>query len=431
MHFEDDFWAKKLGVEDRELLESERFLQHFLMAKLKKDSIVHKDLFYTYEREYRTGLAEDREIFFELRELEKYSKVYRVMVDCQYDSNVKNEFHSEYRLKLIAARMEFYKHLRITSLYPFILFIVNELDIGPEELNTIFNILEAYTMRRLLLCKNTRIPDYSNLFARFLISVDKTDWNSVDLVRYLSNLESNEKWPDDNDVRSALAQCGDDSFDRLITRYILYKIEVFKASSVSTLRGELKFSNKLTIEHVMPKEWKSNWFKSEALDPNTEKKRDLAKLSIGNLTLLTSEKNRGLGNQAFSDKREALLEDLIDLKITQEIVYESMRPIRRDRETWDIAEIRNREEKLWKCFCKELWKDASSFMTWHYGKLKNWHPNFTDGVIIDEDGKEIPVDSSEFQSSDIPTLMKDTKVQFDKVPTEDGFKATNVVKMGQ
>lgn len=428
LHFEDDFWFRKLGVEDRELLESERFLQHFLMAKLKRDSIVPKDLFHTYETEYRAGLPEDREIPFELRELEKYSKVYRVMVDCQYDSSVKNDFHSERRLKLIAKRMEFYKHLKITSLHPFILFILNELKIEDNELDRIFDILESYTTRRLLLCKNTRIPNYSKLFAEVLLSIDKTNWNSVDLVRYLSILESNEKWPDDdNDVRNALARCGDDSFNRLITRYILYRIENLKASSASTLKEALKFSNQLTIEHVMPKEWRSNWLKSESLDPDTAKERDLAKFSIGNLTLLTEETNKELGNQAFSQKRETLWKDP-DLKITQEIVYESMSPIR-ERETWDIAEIREREDKLWECFCKELWPEASSFMTWHYGVLKNWHPAFTDGFIIDEEGQEIPVHSSEFQHSDIPSLRKGTKVQFDKVPSEDGFKAVNVVKI--
>ena len=115
LHFEDDFWTKELGMGDREMLESERFLQHFLMSKLKKHSVVHKDLFHIYEREYRARLAEDREIHFEIRELEKYSKVYRVMVNCQYDSSLNGKFHSEQRLKLIAKRMEFYKHLRITS----------------------------------------------------------------------------------------------------------------------------------------------------------------------------------------------------------------------------------------------------------------------------------------------------------------------------
>jgi len=68
-------------------------------------------------------------------------------------------------------------------------------------------------------------------------------------------------------------------------------------------------------------------------------------------------------------------------------------------------------------------------MTWYHGKLKNWHPSFKNGFIIDGEGKEIPVESSEFQSSDLPKLNKGTRVRFDKVSTETGIKAVNVVKI--
>ncbi len=426
MHFEDDFWMKKSDVDDGEILEAERFLQHFLMAKLKKDSVIPQDLFYTYDREYRAILAEDREVDFELLELKKYSKVYRIMVDCQYDPSDKNEFHSGRRMRLIAQRMQFYKHLKITSLHPFILFIVNELEISYNELERVFNILESYTMRRLL-CSSQKIPNYGKLFTKVAISIGGTNWNSADLVKYLLTLKSGEKWPDDDDdVRNALARCGDDSFDRSITRYILYRIELSKEVSDITLRNQLEFSNKLTREHVMPKEWRRNWSLPESQASDIAKERDIAKYSIGNLTLLTEEANEELGNSEFSVKRGYLSENP-DLKLTQEIVFESMNPMR-ERKTWDVKEIREREEKLWKCFCKELWTDLSSFMVWHLGELKAWFPSFTHGFIIDGEGQEIPVESSEFQHSDIPTLKKGTKVKFEKIPTEGGFKAVNVVK---
>lgn len=425
LHFEDDFWTKKLGVDNGEMLESERFLQHFLMAKLKKDSIVHQNLFYKYEREYRPKLAEDREAKFELLELKKYSKVYKILVDCQYDSSEKSEFHYDDKLKLIAHQMEFYKDLRITSLHPFILFIINELEITYKELEKIFKILESYTMRRML-CRGQKISNYSKLFADILISAGSINFDSAVLIRYLLTLKSDEKWPNDDDVRNALARCGDDSFDRSITRYILYRIEIIKASSDSTLRKKLEFSNRLTREHVMPIQWQRYWRLSNSQDTKNVRERDLALQSIGNLTLLTNEFNHELGNQAFSKKRGALLENL-DLKLTQEIVYESMNPIQ-ERKTWDVEEIRDREEKLWECFCKELWLDSSSFVVMHLGELENWHPSFTHGFIIDKDGQKIPVKSSEFQHSDIPTLKKGSKVKFEKVLTEDGYKAVNVVK---
>ncbi len=427
LHFEEDYWTKKLSAADEEMLVSEHFLQHFLMAKLKKDSIAYRDLFYIYDREYRADLVKDKGVEFEFLELKKYSKVYRVMVDCSCDSEGWDEFHSMKRMTLIAQRMGFYKHLNITSLHPFILFIVNELEMSYEELETIFNILESYTMRRLL-CSNQGTHNYSELFANIIRSAGKANWDSGELGGYLSRLEASDKWPNDDDVRRALARCGDDSMNnRVVTRYILYRIELLKAAADSTLREALKFSNRLTREHVMPIQWQENWTLPDSQDSNLTKERERAKQSIGNLTLLTQKLNYELGNQPFSEKQKSLLRNS-DLKLTQEIVYESMDSLQR-RETWDVTEIVDREEKLWQCFCEEIWPDARSFVVWYFGELKHWHPNITDGFIIDEEGEEIPVNGSAFQHLDLPSLRKGTKVKFEKISTGSGTKAIKVVKV--
>lgn len=101
-HFEDPYWTKQLGPEDEEMLLSERFVKHFLMAKLGKSSIAHRDLFSVYEREYRANLPESQGVELEFRELEKYSKVYRVLLDCKYDTEAGREFHSPQRMRLLA-----------------------------------------------------------------------------------------------------------------------------------------------------------------------------------------------------------------------------------------------------------------------------------------------------------------------------------------
>lgn len=426
LHFEDDFWMKKLDLKNGEILEAERFLQHFLMAKLKKDSVNPQDLFHIYNKEYRDILAVEREYDYELLEIKKYSEVYRVMVDCQYKPDVVSNSHSVKRIEIIAQRMAFYKDLKNTSLYPILLFSVNELEITDEELEDIFDILESYTIRRVL-CTNQRNLDFSKFFAAFLRYVDDKKWNSVDLKNYLSSLDGNEEFPDDSAVLDALKRCGNANFDSLITRYILYRIELLKEAGDSKLRETLTFSNKLTIEHVMPKEWKKHWYLPKSGDQeNVEEQRNLAIQSIGNLTLLTSDTNSDLGNKAFSVKCGSLI-SISDLKLTQEIVYKNMNPIQ-ERKTWDVKDIQEREEKLWKCICRNLWSDISSSMDLHTGELKSWHPSYSKGYIIAEDDKEIPVKKSEFQNSDIPLLKKGTKVKFEKILTEDGYIAINVIK---
>ncbi len=421
-HFEDRYWTKRLGPNNEEMLLSERFVQHFLMAKLGKGSIAHRNLFSTYEREYRAGLTENQGIALEFHELEKYSKVYRVILDCKYDSETCREFHSARRMKLLAQRMEFYKVLNITSLYPFILYIINELEIPYKELDKVFDILESYTIR-CLLASSQGIRNHNDIFADVIKSVGKVKLGPTDLLGYLSGLQEGDKCPNDEAVQSALAQCGGTRISALLTRYILYRIELVKAASYNTVKGALRFDKSLTLEHVMPIKWRQNWPLSDLQNSRLVNERNRAKQSIGNLTLLTKETNKDLGNRNFSDKRGLLLEHS-GLKLTQEIVYESVNPIR-EREMWDVAQIRAREEELSKCVCEEIWP----FMPVHSGELKNWHPSFTDGVIIDAHGQEFPVEVSEFKPSDIALLRKGTKVKYEKAPTESGLKAINVVRV--
>ena len=432
-HFDDLFWTKKLGTDADEMLLSERFVQHFLMAKLGKEHVVQRELFKTYDRDYRANL----EVEHELRELKKYSEVYQVMFSCAYNADDDTDFFSGRRMKLIAQRMVFYKALNIENLHPFLLFIINELDLTHQALGRVFDILESYTIRRLL-CRRQGVRNYNALFAEVIKSIDKTKWGPMALTNYLSSLHSDDKWPTDDEVKEALSRCGGSSVSSVVTRYILYRIERLKTDPDVALKGTLWFDSRLTLEHVMPLNWRKHWVLPDPQDTEFAEKRNSAKQSIGNLTLLTKDFNRNLGDLAFSDKRDPLLIHS-DLKLTKEIVYEheNVGPAQL-REDWDVPDIRERESKLGICFFEEIWRDAK----WFAGKkqapapqtrvryervLENWHPNFTKGVIIDEQGAKYPVEKSEFKGSDIALLRKGKKVKFEKTQTEREVIATKVV----
>ena len=420
-HFEDPYWTERLGPDEEEILLSERFVKHFLMAKLGRDSIPHRDVFNVYEREYRASLPENQGIELEFHELEKYSKVYRVMLDCKYDSETCREFHSTRRMKLLAQRMEFYKALNITSMYPFTLYIINELKIEYKDLEKIFDILESYTIRRLL-ASSQGIQNYNVIFAASIRHFGKTGLGSTVLLDYLSVLPG-DKCPNNEAVQNALSYCGGTRISGLLARYILYRIELLKSTSYRTVKGPLRFGEHLTLEHVMPIKWLRHWPLSNPRDSKFADERNRAKQSIGNLTLLTQEINESLRNLSFSDKRGPLVRHS-DLEITKEIVYASVKDLR-EREDWDVAQIREREEELSKCVCEEIWP----FMPVYSGELKNWHPSFTKGVIIDADGEELPVVVDEFKPSDIAFLRQGTQVKFEKEPITGGFKAVNVVRV--
>ena len=422
-HFEDRYWTKRLGPDDEEMLLSERFVKHFLMAKLGKSSIAHRDIFSVYEREYRASLPKSQEVDLEFRELEKYSKVYRVILDCKYDSETCRDFHSTQRMKLLAQRMEFYKALNVPGLYPFVLYIINELNIPYNDLGKIFDILESYTIRRLLAI-NQGVRSYNVVFAEAISHFGKTQLSPTTLLDYLSGLQQGDRCPNNEVVQNALAYCGGTRISALLTRYILYRIELVKATSYDTVKGPLRFGEHLTLEHVMPIKWERYWPLPDPQNSGLADQRNREKQSIGNLTLLTKEVNGDLGNLKFSDKRRPLWEHS-DIKITQEIVFESVNPVK-ERERWDVREIRAREKELSKCVCEEIWP----FMPVYFGELKNWHPTFNHGFIIDTRGQEIPVAVAEFRAVDIASLRKGTKVKFERVPTEGGgFKAVNVARV--
>ena len=69
--------------------------------------------------------------------MKRYAEVYQEMIDCEDDSE-------------IGKRMQFYKTFDLTTLHPFILFLICEVQLYGDELDYVFDILESYTLRRML-----------------------------------------------------------------------------------------------------------------------------------------------------------------------------------------------------------------------------------------------------------------------------------------
>ena len=130
-HFENPYWAREVTVGKNKMTLSERFFQHYLMARLGEVSV--SPLFSVYQER----LAQNEGVEQELSALKQYSEIYQEMTDCSPDSE-------------IGQAMSFYNTFGITSLHPFILFAINELRGSGSDLSLVFQILESYTMRRLL-----------------------------------------------------------------------------------------------------------------------------------------------------------------------------------------------------------------------------------------------------------------------------------------
>ncbi len=276
-HFETPYWNRE--EKDRTL--SELFLHHFLMAKLGTEKVKVKEEFNIYQKQYHKKLQNaNKGVEHEFSELKRYSQVYQKMTDCKGDSTIEK-------------RMKFYDTFEITTLHPFILFVKCEVGLSGDELNYVFDILESYTVRRMLCCRGKNGLKNYNIFFSELIRKFSDDFSIEDLVKQLSNQTSGtRKYPKDKEMQPALHIHYDEDLqlfpedstivfpdnravraalerrwfetagqikERLI-RYILYQIEIMKRNENRfTETNELPFNNRLTLEHIIPIKWKGTW----------------------------------------------------------------------------------------------------------------------------------------------------------------------------
>lgn len=275
-HFETPYWNREVK-KDRTL--SEQFLHHFLMAKLGEEKVTPE--FNIYQRQYHKKLQKaNKGVEHEFSELKRYSQVYQKMIDCKGDSTIEK-------------RMKFYDTFEITTLHPFILFVKCEVGLSGDELNYVFDILESYTVRRMLCCRGKNGLKNYNIFFSELIRKFSDDFSIENLVKQLSKQTSGARkyptnnemqpalhihydedpqlfpeastivFPDNRAVKAALERRWFESAGQIkerLIRYILYQIEIMNRNENGfTETNELTFNNRLTLEHIMPIKWKGTW----------------------------------------------------------------------------------------------------------------------------------------------------------------------------
>ena len=100
----------------------------------------------------------------------------------------------------------------------------------------------------------------------------------------------------------------------------------------------------LTIEHVMPQHWHTNWPLPDGTSEEEIERREVVLQTLGNLTLVNQKLNPSLSNSAWSEKKPALIEHSV-LSLKNDIVAE---------DDWQEEQIVSRSERLAEIAC-ELW----------------------------------------------------------------------------
>lgn len=177
-----------------------------------------------------------------------------------------------------------------TVLIPYLMYVLTNVT-DSEEQKKIFEYLESYLMRRFI-CKGNN-KNYSDLFTENLIG------NGINSFEALKNyIAGKDKWsslsmPSNHDLRKAVHE---EKYTNVRAHGILYMLES-KIRPVGIHSTSLNGYKSYSLEHLMPKNWRSKWGSAKDAD-----ERDFKILTIGNLAIITSSLNSSIRDSEWIRK---------------------------------------------------------------------------------------------------------------------------------
>jgi uncharacterized protein with ParB-like and HNH nuclease domain len=331
--FDDEFW-RTLEKQGRYLRpRSDIFLQHYLTLQRRQETLISH--LYNEYKEWIKGAKPFASVRAELESLSKNRTHFRELIQPIPSTS-------------IGRLSEFLRIFDLSTVYPLVLGMMAA-DVHNDELAGMLEDLESYIFRRAVCDLGTK--NYNRFFLTVLIKLSNSLFDRSNLRAALAEQKGDSVvWPDNAMFKQAwLNQPVYNSMGAARVQYALREIE----RRLHQPRAEhIEILSVLTIEHVLPSEWIEQWpfsngnrgvtlfemfDKSRSTDDvEAPEKRDRAKHTFGNLTLLTQPLNSSVSNSAFATKKP-------------EILKNSALALNRyfhDKGNWDEAEITARGEAL-------------------------------------------------------------------------------------
>lgn len=312
-----------------------------------------------------------------IAEIKEYALIFKRYV-LDFSKSLNDESANEYfkyeegvrRLLLILQKFG------VQMFYPYVLKRLKEVNQNENDPQLLFDfsVLESFIMRRKVVNKGTH--DYTT----------KCYHVTKNGITYLidSDLAKPEAGISDSAIKMYLANTKDET-----AKMILFWIELNRRKGHAFDERALEY--RYTLEHIMPKRWKTHWsnipvkLDDREVDATSEEgatERDAHIQSLGNKTLLTSNLNSTVKNEAFMVKIDGKGENKqgyrshTSLLLTKELVEQTATDT-----VWDETHIRDREAHLAAEFLN-LWPTFSEHVT----KLSGDEPSGSvlDGITAEE-----------------------------------------------
>lgn len=212
------------------------------------------------------------------------------------------------RFGLFSHRM---KVLDTATVTPVVLFLAEKHGTSSFPFEVAISDIESYLVRRFVCGLTTK--GYNRIFMRLLEELVQSEESSELRVRnYLRGLGGESQvWPDDGQFEQGwLSRPLYLTMKQGRARMVLEALELAHRTSK---HEDLPLPSDLTIEHVLPQEWRVEVWPLKEDTSTARASRSQLLHTVGNLTLLTQPMNSALQNGPFRAKRPEITQSLLRL----------------------------------------------------------------------------------------------------------------------
>jgi hypothetical protein len=324
--FDEDtsYWRRELGRGHARRHCIDIYLQHYLTLQ-KRDEVPVAHLYVVF-REFAGQNADAREL---LASIKRYADVYR-----SFDEFVPGSREGRF--------FDWVGALDITTAYPPLMELFARYGDDTATVHPILDDIESFLVRRMICQLSTR--GYNRLFLDLLRELMKESGTPAERVRefLLSSTAESNRWPKDAEFQEAWIN--QPVYQRLVQRRVRMILEALERRLRTSKSEKIALEEKLTVEHLLPQEWRKHWPLPDGADEAAEQRRERILHTLGNLTLLNRKLNPAVSNSAWKKKRPELLKHSL-LRLNHELTYFS---------EWDEQCIENRSRQLFEV-ARSIW----------------------------------------------------------------------------
>jgi hypothetical protein len=194
--------------------------------------------------------------------------------------------------------------LDTSVILPVVLQLFRDPAVSPERRRRALQVLESWLVRRALM--RLTVKNYNQQIPAVLKQITKNEQADEALITYLrSGTREISRWPTDAELMHYLTTR---SMYGSIARPRLVMALAAVERSLYTSKVDLPdVPTTLSLEHVMPQQWKQHWpLPSDVGEATAVQRREERLHRLGNLTLTAGPLNTSLSNHAWATKQVAL-----------------------------------------------------------------------------------------------------------------------------